>query len=161
MSSVLNLCNFGYYHPFNHYLYSWLQLQPPHTQTTTTTHTNNYNHHHRSRPPPHSPNCPSASTVSVLAGGRKNTTSASCSWCNTMCTSGGLVPKVRVQGAKVGTSINTERDAATTCNSNHNHHQPAQDQDGHCNLQWWCFSFHLLAQILYLHSSNLHCVVVV
>ena len=31
----------------------------------------------------------------------------------------------------------------------------------HCNLRWWCFSFHPLAQIPYLRSSNLHCVVVV
>ena len=27
----------------------------------------------------------------------------------------------------------------------------------HCNLRWWCFSFHPLAQIPYLCSSNLHC----
>ena len=31
----------------------------------------------------------------------------------------------------------------------------------HCYLRWWCLSFHPLAQILYLHSSYLHCVVVV
>ena len=31
----------------------------------------------------------------------------------------------------------------------------------HCNLRWWCFSFHPLAQIPCLRSSNLHCVVVV
>ena len=30
-----------------------------------------------------------------------------------------------------------------------------------CNLRWWCFFFQPLAQILYLHSCNLHCVVVV
>ena len=30
-----------------------------------------------------------------------------------------------------------------------------------CNMRWWCFSFQPLAQILYLHSCNLHCVVVV
>ena len=30
-----------------------------------------------------------------------------------------------------------------------------------CNLCWWCFSFQPLAQILHLHSCNLHCVVVV
>ena len=30
-----------------------------------------------------------------------------------------------------------------------------------CNLRWWCFFFQQLAQILYLHSCNLHCVVVV
>ena len=29
----------------------------------------------------------------------------------------------------------------------------------HCYLRWWCLSFHPLAQILYLHSSYLHCVV--
>ena len=29
-----------------------------------------------------------------------------------------------------------------------------------CNLRWWCFSFHPLAQILHLHSCNLHCVAV-
>ena len=29
----------------------------------------------------------------------------------------------------------------------------------HCNLHWWCFSFQPLAQILHLHSCNLHCVV--
>ena len=31
----------------------------------------------------------------------------------------------------------------------------------HCYLRWWCLSFHPLAQILYLHSNYLHCVVVV
>ena len=31
----------------------------------------------------------------------------------------------------------------------------------HCNLRWWCFFFQPLAQILYMHSCNLHCVVVV
>ena len=30
-----------------------------------------------------------------------------------------------------------------------------------CNLRWWSFSFHPLAHILCLRSSNLHCVVVV
>ena len=30
-----------------------------------------------------------------------------------------------------------------------------------CNLHWWCFFIHPLAQILHLHSGNLHCVVVV
>ena len=30
-----------------------------------------------------------------------------------------------------------------------------------CNLCWWCFFFQPLTQILYLHSCNLHCVVVV
>ena len=30
-----------------------------------------------------------------------------------------------------------------------------------CNLPWWSFSFHPLVHILYLHSSNLHSVVVV
>ena len=30
-----------------------------------------------------------------------------------------------------------------------------------CNLDWWCFFIHPLAQILHLHSGNLHCVVVV
>ena len=30
-----------------------------------------------------------------------------------------------------------------------------------CNLPWWSFSFHPLAHILYLQSSNLHSVVVV
>ena len=29
----------------------------------------------------------------------------------------------------------------------------------HCNLRWWSFSFHPLAHILHLHSSNLHYVV--
>ena len=28
------------------------------------------------------------------------------------------------------------------------------------NLHWWSFSFHPLAHILHMHSSNLHCVVV-
>ena len=31
----------------------------------------------------------------------------------------------------------------------------------HCNLRWWSFSFHPMAHILHLCSSNLHCVVVV
>ena len=30
----------------------------------------------------------------------------------------------------------------------------------HCKLHRWCFSFPPLAQILYLHLSNLHCVVI-
>ena len=30
----------------------------------------------------------------------------------------------------------------------------------HCNLHQWCFFFHPQAQILDLHSGNLHCVVV-
>ena len=30
-----------------------------------------------------------------------------------------------------------------------------------CNLRWWRLSLQPLAQILYLHTSNLHCVVVV
>ena len=30
----------------------------------------------------------------------------------------------------------------------------------HCNLRWWCFSIHPLAQTTNLRSSNLHCVVV-
>ena len=30
-----------------------------------------------------------------------------------------------------------------------------------CNLRWWYFFIHPLAQILHLHSGNLHCVVVV
>ena len=30
-----------------------------------------------------------------------------------------------------------------------------------CNLRWWCFILQPLAQILHLHSGNLHCVVVV
>ena len=29
----------------------------------------------------------------------------------------------------------------------------------HYNLCWWCYSFHPLAQILDIHSGNLHCVV--
>ena len=30
-----------------------------------------------------------------------------------------------------------------------------------CNLRWWCFFIQPLAQALYFHSVNLHCVVVV
>ena len=30
-----------------------------------------------------------------------------------------------------------------------------------CNLCWWCLFLHPLAHILHLHSSNMHCVVVV
>ena len=31
----------------------------------------------------------------------------------------------------------------------------------YCNLHWWRFSFQQLAQIIYLHLCNLHCVLVV
>ena len=75
----------------------------------------------------------------------------------------------------------SEHNIATTCNSNYYCHRPAQDQHqcwwsaqcrNYCNLfkgtiqipSMPCnvvFSFHPLAQIPYLHSCNLHCVVVV
>ena len=101
----------------------------------------------------------SARTVPAPVRGRKNTTSASTMGETTTCASGiaegetpprKLVPVTTTvrSGCKVQRSgpaqYKSERDAATTCNSNHHHHRPVQDQHGcwwsaqcsnHCNLR--------------------------
>ena len=107
--------------------------------------------------PPHSASCPSVSLVSAPVGGRKNTTSASCygwnhrgskwslcQWLREKHHHHKLLPvtttastRCKGQGARCKGQdqhqCKSERDAATTCNSNHHHHWTAQDEHRH----WW------------------------
>ena len=95
---------------------------------TTTTITLKYIYHHQQKPPPHSASCSSVNTVSAPVGGSETPPVQVAMGETTMCAGGVFVPtdegetpslpvtspqaqgaKVRVQGAKLRTSISTSR----------------------------------------------------
>ena len=133
------------------------------------------------RPPPHSASCSvqiqylchwlegKTPPVQVAEG---DTTMCACGylcqWLNentppvqvamgeTMPTSGVFVPKVRVQGARVRTSIHASWSRIySKCNSNHNQDGAAQDQHG-CPLEWMPVEVHDAESLQIVSHSELH-----